>query len=241
MVSIPGNMAATGKRTRRYFKVEKDAAKFAASKREEFRVGRRGGIISHELAIMAAAANELLEPHGITILEAVRAYVARIDTGGSTETFSERYDRALLDNEGRWRKRYMMDMERLPRWVGRAFMSMRLADITPDSITKALRAHGAAAQSTLDNRGRYVSSILNFKPRHHKQAKAEIMSLAQCRQFLRACESPAERRAAALLLFAGIRPSAEDGEITRLDWSNVGDAEIYVSHEASTTVSNIEA
>ncbi len=235
MVSIPEKMAPDGKRVRRFFTLKKEAGIFAGSLRERYHAGERGGSISHELAVMAASANELLLPHGVTILDAARSYVARIEAGGSTETFGDRYGRALIDNESRWRSRYMLDMERLPRWVGKEFMKTRLADITPDMIIRALRSHGAAAQSTLDNRGRYVSAIINFKPRHHKQSKVEIMSLAQCRQFLRACESPAERWAAALLLFAGIRPSAEDGEITRLDWSHVGSVEIYVPHDVSKT------
>ncbi|MCP5534390.1 MAG: hypothetical protein H7A48_14565 [Akkermansiaceae bacterium] len=37
----------------------------------------------------------------------------------------------------------------------------------------------------------------------------------------------------ALLLFAGVRPDSEHGEISRLDWSAVGEVEIYLSPDVS--------
>ena len=61
------------------------------------------------------------------------------------------------------------------------------------------------------------------------------MTVEQCEAMLAACVSTQERRAVALLLWAGIRPSAEDGEITRLDWSAVGEGEIYIAAEVAKT------
>jgi len=81
MVSIPANMSSTGKRVRRFFELEKDAKAFAAGKRQKYHDGERGGIIPHDLAVMAGVANEMLEPHGVTLLEAARAFVARVDAG----------------------------------------------------------------------------------------------------------------------------------------------------------------
>lgn len=235
MVSIPGNMSSSGKRVRKFFSNPTDAEKFAASLRKKYREGRRGGVIPHDLAVMAGIAAEILEPHGVTILDAARSFIERLKTTGSSETFAERYDRALLDNEEHWSDRYKLDMDRLPRWVGKGFMGKRLCDITPAVIEAALRSHGASAQSTLDSRTRYVSAVMNHKTRHRKKTDIDIMTPRQCGQMLRACESPEERRAVALLLFAGIRPSAEDGEISRLGWEAVGKNEIFVSREVSKT------
>ena len=237
-MSIPPNMSGKGVRERKFFADEKEAERFAGGLRAQYRRGQRGGVIPYALAIQAAEAAELLEPHGISLIEVVRAAVGRMSETGSSETFSERYARALLENEARWRSRYMSDMEKLPRWVGKGFMAMRLADIDDEAITAALRKHGAAAASTLDMRRRRVSAIVNHRTRHHRVVKVEIMTLAQCRAMLRACESAAERRAVGLLLFAGIRPDAEAGEIARLDWSNVGESEIYVPHEVAKTGSD---
>ena len=127
-------------------------------------------------------------------------------------------------------------MGRLPRWCGGELMRSRLCDLNPAMIDAALKANGAVALSTLGARRRYVSAIQNHQTKHRKKTEIDIMTPRQCSQMLRACESAAERRTVALLLFAGIRPSAEDGEISRLDWSAVGASEIYVSREVSKTL-----
>ena len=233
MVSVPGNMTTSGKRVRKFFQTPTDAEKYAAGLRRKYRDGRRGGVIPHELAVMAGTAAELLEPHGVTILEAARAFVAKVEATGSAETLADRYDRMLVENEERWSDRYKLDMDRLPRWAGPGLMKARLCDLTPAMIEAALRANGAAAQSTLDTRRRYLSAAINYRTKHRKKSEVEIMTPRQCGQMLRACESPEERRAVALLLFAGIRPSAEDGEISRLDWEAVGEREIYLSRAVS--------
>jgi integrase len=51
-------------------------------------------------------------------------------------------------------------------------------------------------------------------------------------------KDPEVRRGVGLLLFAGVRPAVEDGEITRLEWEAVGEREIYVAHEVSKTGSD---
>lgn len=235
MVSVPESMAGDGRRERRFFKEEKDALKFAKELRSKYHRGERGGVIPYSLAIQAEEAQELLEPFGMSLLEAVRATVTRLRDTGSGETFQERYDAALLANEGRWSDRYERDMGKLPRWVGKDFMAARLSDLDDSRIVATLREHGAGSQSTVDMRRRYVSAIVGHRPRHHKSTDIAILTLSQCAAMLRAGESPEERRAVALLLFAGIRPDAEGGEIVRLDWSAVGEREIYVSAEVAKT------
>jgi hypothetical protein len=236
-VSIPGSMTQSGKQVRKFFATEKLAAQFSAELRRKYHAGQRGGIISYELAVMAESAANLLDPHGATIMDAARDFVARKEreAAQSPETFYERYMAAMLDGEMRWSDRYRLDMDRLPRWVGERIMGMRLADLTPEIIAEELKVCGAISQSTIQARARYVSAIQNYAPRHRKKSEIAIMTPRQCGQMLRAAESPAERRAVALLLWAGIRPSAEDGEITRLDWHAVGESEIYVGRSVSKT------
>jgi integrase len=234
VVNVPASMSATGKRSRKYFGSETKAKSFAASVRASHGAGLRGAMIPAALALQAAEAARVLELHGVTILEAARAFVARVGTG-SAETLKSRYDKMLLENEERWSDRYKLDMDRLPRWVGKDLMASRLCDITPAMLTAALRENGAASQSTLDTRRRYVSAAMNYETKHRKRTHIDIMTAEQVEQMIQACESPEERRAVALLLFAGIRPSAEDGEISRLDWSAVGKTEIYISRAVSKT------
>lgn len=234
-VDIPESMSRTGKRERRFFQTEPEAKKFAAKLREQYHAGQRGGLIPLALALDAAEASRILEPHGITLTEAARAFATRAVADGSNETFAARYDRAMRENEGIWRDRYSSDMAKLPRWVGKAFMATRISEISEPAIMAALRANGAAAQSTLDTRARYVSAIIGHRTRHRRGEVITIATISQCARLLRVCESPAERHAVALLLWAGIRPDAEGGEIARLQWECVGESEIYVPANVSKT------
>lgn len=236
MVSVPANMAAGGKRARKFFDSETDAKTYASKMRKKYNDGQRSAEISYELSVMAKTAAGLLEPHGVTILDVARQFVnALSETEASPEIFRERWARAMLDGESHWSDIYAKDIGKLDRWAGKTFMGLRCALIKPETIKAALRKHGAKAQSTLDHRMRYVSAVLNFEPRHRKESKIEIMSLSQVARFIRAGETPEERRAAAVLLFAGIRPDAEDGEITRLDWSAFGRDEVYIDGDISKT------
>jgi hypothetical protein len=234
MVSVPPTMSGSGKRVRKFFPEQKQAAKFAASLRTQYREGQRSGVISHELAHDASSANKLLSPHGASILDAAKFWVDK-NAKKTSATLAQKHKQAMAENELHWSNRYLLDMERLPRWVGDEFMDLDVMDITRALAEQAMRANGSFAQSTLESRWRYISAVLGHKTKHRKRQEIEIMTVTQCAAMLRACESAEERRACALLLFAGIRPSAEDGEITRLDWRAVGRDEIYVSREASKT------
>jgi len=236
MVSIPAALSAAGKRERRFFKTEGAAKTFAKGLRSTYLKGHRGGLIAPELAMDAARAAEILQPLGMTLTEAAREMVARAARRtGPPETFAERYGRVLVANEEEWSDRYMRDMESLCRYLPAWFHERQCSLIDTDTIRRAVEEGGARALSTIAARSRYVSAVLNYQPTHRKASEIQIMTHAQCAAMLRACETPDQRRAVALLLFAGIRPSAEDGEIARLNWSAVGAAEIYISRQVSKT------
>jgi integrase len=235
MVSVPPAMAPDGKRQRKYFTSQQLAERFAKKLRGQYNQGERGGVISRELAIMATMATKLLEPIGLTLIEAARQAVDRAGGATTSETFRERYARAQLENEGRWSDRYAADMGRLHRYLPDWFLSQRCTLIDEPMTRRAVVEGGARALSTIDARSRYISAILRHREKHRKASEVRIMTLDQCRAVLRACESPEQRRAVALLLFAGIRPSAEDGEISRLKWDAVGESELYISPAVSKT------
>lgn len=237
-VDVPASMSRTGKRERRFFQTEPEAKKFSAKLRDQYHAGQRGGLIPLALALDAAEASRILEPHGITLTEAARAFATRAAADGSGETFAARYDRAVRENDGIWRDRYARDMGKIPRWVGKAFMTLKISDLSDQVITAALRANGAAAQSTIDMRKSRVSAIIGHRTRHRKAEVITIATLQQCARLVRACETPAEKHAVALLLWAGIRPDAEDGEIARLQWECVGENEIYIPADVSKTGSD---
>lgn len=240
MVSVPAAMSGSGKRERKFFGTDDTAAKkFGQSLRGSYARGERGGIISHALALEAAAASKLLAGTGITLLQAATAAAeAAKKTAASSETFRQRYTRVVPLGEAQWSQIYTDDMGRLPRWVGSEFMERDCALITQDAVHAALRANGAKALSTVEHRTRYVMAILNFKERHRRNREIAIMSLQQVRAMLRAAENPTERRVAALLVFAGVRPHETQGEITRLEWDAFDGKEIYISKFVSKTNSD---
>lgn len=233
MVSIPPGMSATGKRVRKFFPDLQKAQKFAGTTRAAHTAGLRG-LLTTELAAQAVVALRILQPLGISLPEAARMVAATQKASEKTEVFKARWRRALLDGEKRWRQRYIDDMGKIPRWLGRTAMGMQCGELSDEAIERALRMHGARSLSTLAARKSRVMAVLNFRERAPKKTTAiQILSPGQCARVLRVCHGRDELRVVALLLFAGIRPDAESGEISRLDWEAVGEREIYVSPEVS--------
>ena len=229
MVSIPAAMTGHGARERRFFRDEKEAEKFASTLRGQYAKGQRGGIVDAGLARLAAEAAKvapsgttilecakamadmvaMLAPFGITPLDAAKSVVAQHKATGTAESFRERFDRFVRDNETRWRDRYARDMQKLPRWVGEAFMATPCAAINPAVIESALRSNGAGAATTVLARKTRVLAVLHAKAKPPKRGPVKIMTVTQCAAMLRACRDRAEVRAVALLLFAGVRPDAQ--------------------------------
>src|SRR5690606_30962398 len=89
--------------------------------------------------------------------------------------------------------------------------------------------------TAIETRMRHIKSLCSGKGRKKKKRSLTLLTTTQCAAMLRACITPGERRAVALLLFAGIRPDGNDGEISKLDWSAVGDGKIRISPEVSKT------
>lgn len=218
----------------RYFPDEKKAARFGASMRAKHSSGHRGALIPAELALQAVAAQKVLEPLGISLIEAARLVAAQEGAAENREVFRDRWRRAMVDGEGRWSDRYAIDMGKVPRWLGKAGMKMTCAELTRPVIDALLRKHGAAAASTLMMRRARVMAALNYEEKVRASKGAiEILTPGEAARVLRAAETADQRRVVALLLWAGIRPDAEHGEISRLQWEAVGETEIYVSPEVS--------
>ncbi|MFZ9937764.1 MAG: tyrosine-type recombinase/integrase [Luteolibacter sp.] len=191
-------------------------------------------MIPLSLAHQAAEAARILEGSGISIVEAARLAVARIATTASKETFRDRNRRAMLWGEEHWSARYRIDMEKLPRWCP-SLMPLPCGTIDREKIEAALQESGSLARSTLDMRAARILAVIGFRERHRKSPTIHILTADQQKAVLAACQNAGERRTVALLLYAGIRPDAESGEISRLSWQNVGKTEIYVPQEASKT------
>ena len=231
------SMTASGKRVRKYFTTESAAKKFAAGVKSQYGAGIRGSMLPAALAIDAVRAAALLEGTGITIFEAATMAVAKFNSS-SAELFGDRYLRTMTAMENAWSNSYRLSMTAIPRWLPPEFMQRRCQGIDRVAIEAALRMiQPALKQSSLDMKSTRILAVVNFRPRHRKASTIQILSVAQCARLLRGCESAAERRVVALLLFAGIRPDAQNGEIGRLEWSSITD-QIYIAAQISKTSSD---
>lgn len=258
LVHVPASLSMLGKLERRTFENAKEAEKFAAKLRTEYHAGRRGGIIEPNTAHQATAAEDALKRAdlNVTVVEAVCAYIdARriLDKHGqSIESVVKSWsdarkargdDRAFVEaatdfikeKEMGWSDRYRRNidqtMKALPDW----FKAMKLPDISEAIMLKAVK-ESVSTETAIETRMRHVKSLSSGKGRRkRKRASAAILDGQQVETMLQSCETDAERRAVALLLFAGIRPDAQDGEISKLDWSAVGKKEIRVSADVSKT------
>lgn len=237
MVSVPPSMAADGKRVRRFFPEWKKAAAFAGSLRATHHAGLRGGLITAALALEAAEAVRILAGTGISLVEAARMAAVKTAAAGASELFRHRYLRAMRVGEMEWSDPYRDRMDKIPRFAP-ALMGMPCGAINREVIEAAILEGGTVSRSTLDVRIRWVTSILNYRERHKRTAEIVILTEEECAALLAACGTREERWTVALLLYAGIRPDAEHGEISRLEWSAVGASEIYISPGGSKTGSD---
>lgn len=215
-----------------------EAKKFAASLRNQHDSGFRNRAISANLAADAALAVDLLTPTGLSLLEAVRVVVNQLTQTGGSETFTERYSRAVADGNDRWSKRYQSEMRRLLNWLPKGFLSLPCGTIDRAVVEAALVQDRPLARSTIDARATRVLAVLHYRERHRKSSEIKILTLTEVEAVLGHCQSVEERRVVALLAFAGIRPDAESGEIARLDWEAVGAKEIYIAPATSKTGSD---
>jgi integrase len=231
-------MAADRKRHRKFFATEREAARYASKLRGAHNAGQRGGLISANLAAQAQEAIKLLEPTGLGLVDAARIMLRQMASSGASEKLSDRYDRAVKANEGRWSNRYQNDMARIPRWLSKKFFDSPCGTIDREAIEADLVKDRPLKRSTIDARTTRVLAVLHYRDRHRRSGEIQILTLTEVEAVLSHCKTPEERRVVALLAFAGIRPDAESGEIARLDWEAVGVKDVYIAPSVSKTGSD---
>lgn len=257
LVHIPGSLSQSGKLERRYFKDSKDAEAFAAKLRTQYHKGVRSGVVDAATAHNATTAEKALKDAGlnITVIEAVRAYidartildpigatitevskawVAKFKARGDHRTFKEAAADFIKEKEMGWSDRYRRNIEQtmkaLPEW----FVSLKLPEIDEAMMLKATK-ESVTTQTAIETRMRHIKSLCSGKGRKKAKRSLVLLTVGQCAAMLRACQTAEERRVVALLLFAGIRPDKEHGEISKLEWTAVKDGKIHISAEVSKT------
>jgi integrase len=255
LVHVPASLAATGKMERRYFKDTKDAEALAGRLRTMYHKGIRGGVVGPVVAHQAQEAEKLLEgtglslleaarafseawrrlsPLGATIGEAVKAYAEQLEARDDPRTFREAALAFIEEKEHVWSPKYLRGIMASFKALPDDLLDRKVATVTDADIDRAVRL-SCSTKTAIETRTRQVKSLLSGKGKDAKAKPPTLLTITQAAAMLRACKTAAERRAVALLLFAGIRPDASDGEISKLEWSAVRDGKVYVPATVSKT------
>lgn len=233
-VVTPPSLAADGKLKRTYFPTEEAAEKLAKKLRGQYAKGARHAVLDPILARDATTAANLLKDHHISLTDAARAYLSRVKASGKDETFKERYDRYVTANEMEWSTRYCRDMEALANKLPPSFLKMHVAEITEERIREAA-AFRSEGQTAIDTRCRHIRAAIACKVKPRKKRPVKIFDEDQVEALLKACKEPEETYCVALMLFAGVRPDAGDGEMSKLLWEDVRGYHVHIREEVSKT------
>lgn len=239
-VDVPASLSASGKRERYYYADEKAAKKHAAGVRNAYHErGTKAGIIDPALASAAMEAKKLLEPIGVSLLEAVRDYVKRNSNAGARITVDVAWSsyQALLVKKKRSDATisdYKRDRKSIPDW----FFALKVGEATEDMLEKALDESTSNRGKAWNRKLREVRAVLRealrteIKPAEVKRKDPTILSADEAEKLMKIAAKEGCALPYALLLFAGIRP---EGELGRISWGNIHKKHIDISGDESKT------
>jgi integrase len=250
MINLTPNMSSTGKRRRLFFHTEREATVYAkqiVEDRREFG-DLLNAVTQHQLSD-AVRAFELLQPHGIPILQAVTGYLDSLKSQQQGKTFAEVFD-AYGNLPGRT-DGYNKSIRHVRASLGH-LMDRPFSDITVRDFELAFRD---LPPGTKTLRIRRLRNVLSYAVKKHiieadqnhataldvPKAKVDEISIYtpdQIESLLRAAAAHDKGLIPFLAIasFCGLRP---EREAFHLDWSCVhldeGKPEIVVSAALSKT------
>lgn len=230
----------TGGRIRKTFKDRDDARIFHEQCKVQIaQFGAQSMEISDRVRGQAVEGMKLLEPYGANLMDAVKHYVAHLESRRGGVPLSQAIEELLLDRK-KMSPRYVNDLRlRLGRFHA-AFPDASTRSITNANVKSFLSGLGLADLTTNTFR-RDLRTLFEFavekeyvevnpvrgKPIKCKDTKIEILSVDQTARLLKSCD-PDTLPAVAIAAFCGIRQA----EIQRLDWSKVDLDEKIISVDA---------
>jgi integrase len=226
------NYRESGNRKRSFFETEAQAKSFAAFKNNELKLkGAEHAEFPTALRVMAQEAVKQLKPHGKTITDAVRHYVAHLEASekscAAVQLVKELLAAKKADGVS---ERHLSDIRSRLSVFAEKFDGQMVATITSKEIDTWLRSLPVAPLTR--NHYRQVAVLaFNFAVRAGyatanpaaRAAKAkvvgqapEILSVSEAASLLEAA-TPDVLPYIAIGLFAGLRRA----ELERLDWSEI--------------------
>tara|TARA_R100000655_G_scaffold107234_1_gene157414 strand:+ start:1388 stop:2524 length:1137 start_codon:yes stop_codon:yes gene_type:complete len=239
----------TGKLYRKNFQTKQDAMHEKRRIEEEHRKhGISGTLLDPDIAAQADKAIKLLEPYGVSLLDAAKRIVKQEEQKAKSCTFAELFD-AYQNREGKRERREatVANWNNTYNKYDALFGNKLISEIDKEKIRKHMRKFTTSAQA---NHFRHLRSWFNYAVRQKWMASNPMLELdapeaqesetgllnnKQCRDLLNAAAKdwPELLPYVALGIFAGIRPA----EIWRLRWEdvNMADRIITVTSDVAKT------
>jgi integrase len=234
-ISIPPKLSETGKRQRRFFKSKTEAS--GAIKRIKVRQENHGTaakLLAPSDEEQAASALKLLKEAGDAkqLTEIVQEYLQRKADDRASVTLKHCWNEYIKGADGRHKKNLERTLKRLKPIEG-----ILVSRLTAKDIETCLKG---ASNTYWNSMLREIRAVLNFgkkgrngwltknpaddvEKRTHQLGEVQIYTVEQSKEIMAAGvrKHPEIVPALAMMLFAGIRPDQEDGEITKLEWGHV--------------------
>jgi len=238
-VEIPARLSSQGKRERVFFRTRDEAKNFAAKLRSDYEDhGSKASVISPSVADEATRAVELLEPFGVSLLEAARMVVdlKKSEISSSlVEVALAAFLKSKSERSEAHTKAYgYMERDLLKSFLGRSLSSLTGAELlqhaekyapTPSSFNSLIRLIGAFWRWCAKNpRGWCDAKVVEVLERKEvKKSEVGVLNASQCRALMSAAQNhyPECVPAFAISLFTGMR-KAELGRLRSEDITGEG-------------------
>ncbi|MBN8457854.1 MAG: hypothetical protein J0M04_08450 [Verrucomicrobia bacterium] len=248
-VEVPASHSATGKRTRAFFPTRDKARDFASDlKTRAQQVGAMASAIKPSLAEDATQAVAMLEPYGLTLLEAVKMVVA-IEDGKRRSMEVTKAATLFLATKDDRSDSQVRAYEQMRKSLEADFKDRMLSTITAQELVEHVERH-TGANSTFNSRATSIKTFWRWcakiprgwcdsktvealERRETRQGEIGVLTAQQCRVLLRTAETfyPECVPGFAISLFAGLRNT----ELERLDPSDINEEGITLRAEATKT------
>ena len=223
-----------GKRIRYGCKTKSEAEEKATLLRSQRRAQGENSLAPARLDEDTRQALEMLKPHGASLLEAAKFYVANLEVIAQARTVSVCIGELIkAKTQDGASAAYQRDLRtRLENGFGRDFGECLMHEVSLGELEDWLRARNDWSPVSRNNYARVIGTLFRFALQRGyllkdpcarlskakvKPEKPGILSVEEARALLEAA-GPDIQAAIALLLFAGLRPEAE---LMRLDWSAI--------------------
>jgi integrase len=232
-LNVPPELSDNGKRQRRFYATEgeaKTAADLLRTRRENF--GASLSNLSPARIAEAAEAYKLLAPHGIGLLDALRAHLAHREAQTASVTLGEAFDR-FSESKTRCSAKYRKEIGYARSTVA-PLLGELVCNVSHDQLEQCLAGLPAAARNAKLRRLRSVfnlsvrrgwlaagaSPVARMDWSENMTGEVEVYSATDVSaMFQDAIENDLPLVPfLTLAFFCGVRP---EGELSRLEWHDV--------------------